>query len=432
MIRRTVREWDYLSVDETGGDKAVSRKTADRLIEVARNTRIGGEDGERILINGVRKLRAQQVVGVLAAEGITLEILPKIDGADDDAATRHSLVRMLAAVHDLTIASGAMADLSWQRHDLLEILIHLFCDKLFEVLHRGLPRRYVGHEEDLATLRGRLDVKRQFTVLAANPEKLACRFEELSADIALNRIMKAAVNRLASVSRSRENQRKLAELALAFIEISVIPLNSLPWHEVVLDRTNIAWHQLLAFAKLLLGERFQTTTSGDARGFSLLFEMNTLFEEFVGQMLKRALAGTGLHVDLQGPRSHALIECESGRNRFATKPDIVISRDGERQLVIDTKWKRLKGQIDDPKLGVGQSDVYQMMAYSHVYNCEHLLLLYPHHNELGADEGILALHNITGKPDSHLGIGTVTLTDPKSVGMRLRNLLFTPDGNRIL
>jgi 5-methylcytosine-specific restriction enzyme subunit McrC len=40
---------------------------------------------------------------------------------------------------------------------------------------------------------------------------------------------------------------------------------------------------LLALAKLILGDRFQTTTAGEARGFSLLFEMNTLFEEFVGR-----------------------------------------------------------------------------------------------------------------------------------------------------
>ena len=55
-----------------------------------------------------------------------------------------------------------------------------------------MPRRYVGHEDDLSALRGRLDVKRQFTVLAASPQRLACRFDELSTDIALNRIMKAA------------------------------------------------------------------------------------------------------------------------------------------------------------------------------------------------------------------------------------------------
>ena len=102
---------------------------------------------------GHKRLRAQQIVGVLASPSVTLEILPKIDGLDTGA-TRHRLVQMLARVFDLDIASGSMADLGWQQHDLLEVLIRLFCDRLFEAVHRGLPRRYIALEDDLAALRG--------------------------------------------------------------------------------------------------------------------------------------------------------------------------------------------------------------------------------------------------------------------------------------
>jgi hypothetical protein len=69
-------------------------------------------------------------------------------------------------------------------------------------------------------------------------------------------------------------------------------------------------------------------------------------------------------------------------------------------LVIDTKWKRLKGSIDDPKRGVGHADIYQMMAYAHVYECDRLMLLYPHHHELAAMEGLVAVHQIANKSDT--------------------------------
>jgi 5-methylcytosine-specific restriction enzyme subunit McrC len=93
-------------------------------------------------------------------------------------------------------------------------------------------------------------------------------------------------------------------------------------------------------------------------------------------------------------------------------------------LIIDTKWKRLKGEIDDAKRGVGQADIYQMMAYAHVYNSNSLMLLYPHHDELSIGEGLLTLHRIADKQDSRLAIATIALSDPKSVGMRLRRLLL--------
>jgi 5-methylcytosine-specific restriction enzyme subunit McrC len=99
-------------------------------------------------VNHPKKLRAQQVVGVIAADDVTLEILPKIDGNESDAAARRSLVHMLAAVLDLDIVEGSLTDLGWQRDYLLEIVIRLFCDRLFEAFHRGLPRRYVPHEDD--------------------------------------------------------------------------------------------------------------------------------------------------------------------------------------------------------------------------------------------------------------------------------------------
>ena len=416
-----VREWEYLTVDESGEGNTVTRQQADSLVAVAQQMRIGGRDGEAILVNGHKRLRARQVVGVLTSASTTLEILPKIDGLDE-AATRKNLVHMLARVYKLDVSSGAMANLDWQRHDLLEILIALFCDKLFEVARRGLPRRYLAMADDLPALRGRLDIQRQFTVLAASPNLLACRFDELNADIPLNQTMKAAICRLQFMARASENQRKLAELNMAFADVSTVSIGELLGKQILLDRTNAAWASVLALARLLLGGRYQTTSSGRGEGFSLLFEMNTLFEEYVARSLMRVLACTDCRVHLQGPRQHALL-AETGENYFATRPDIVISRDGKNELIIDTKWKRLKGPVDDAKLGVGQADVYQMMAYSQVYRCDRLLLLYPHHIEMSGPEGLLYSHKIVGTDCSRLNVGTISLETLPNVPVRLEGLV---------
>ncbi|MBZ9864225.1 McrC family protein [Mesorhizobium sp. CA15] len=427
MIRRTIREWGYLPIDRSG-EGEFTRTVADRLLELSRTNPLGGQDGECILTNHPHRLRAQQVVGMLAAPGVTLEILPKIDGADSDGATRRSLIHMLAAVIDLEIADGAITDLDWQKDDLLEILIRLFCDQLFKALHRGMPRQYVEHEDDLAAIRGRLVLKRQFTTLSVTPQKLACRFDELSPDIALNRIMKAALSRLSSIARSPLNQRRLAELAFAFSEISTVPVAQLPWDRVAIDRTNRAWAQPLELAKLLLGRRYQNTSGGEGRGFSLLFEMHTLFEEFVGRKVRQALSKTKYAVSLQGPTDHALTDYHSGRRSFLTRPDIIVSRDGNPVLIIDTKWKRLSSEIDDQKHGVSQADVYQLMAYAHVYRCDRLMLLYPHHNMLGREAGLIATHHIAGTLDTRLGFATFSLSQPRSAAEQCHGLIFNEAG----
>lgn len=410
MIRRTVLEWRSLPYGE--GNAEIPTWAAERLAAVASRSPLGGAHGGNIITLGHKSLRAGQVVGILAADGVELEILPKIDVAEEgEAATgpiRQRLVHMLAVALDMKIDGGALTSLSWQQDHLLEILIGLFSRKLAAAVRQGMPRQYLAQEDDLRALRGRLDIGRQFSIHAANPSRLACRFDELSPDIALNQIMKAVVSRLRRTARSPENRRRLAELDFAYADVSAVPPRSLRWDVVQIDRTNTRWRDLLAMARFLLGDRFQTSSMGEQAGFSLLFEMNTLFEQYVGQLVKRALRGSGKTVHLQGGGLYCLEAIDDGRRSFQTRPDILIKQDGAVVQIIDTKWKRVASRIDDPKQGVSQADVYQMMAYGQVYSCPRLTLLYPHHSGLGKDDGLLARHRL-GADDAILSMATIAV-----------------------
>lgn len=100
----------------------------------------------------------------------------------------------------------------------------------------------------------------------------------------------------------------------------------------------------------------------------------------------------------------------------------MLRRNGEALLIIDTKWKRLAPFVDDPKNGVAQADVYQMMAYARVHRCPNLLLLYPHHGELGRAGGLVSDHRITGGND-RLAVGTIDLLNRKAIAERLWSLI---------
>ncbi|NEJ00149.1 McrC family protein [Rhizobium ruizarguesonis] len=428
MPSYTVREWDALPHGD--GEGSIPAHVAGRLVAVAKTSPFAGRGGGGALEDRRHELRARGVVGVIAAQGCSLEILPKIDvmqeegAARQNAAIRKRLVHMLAVALDLKIEMGRITDLDWQRETLLEILIRIFCDKLTEAVRRGMPRRYLGHEDDLSALRGTLVVPRQFTRHASNPGRLACRFDDLSPDIALNQIMKAAVAQVLRMSRSAANQQRLRELAFVYADISDVPVPALKWREVIIDRTNRAWQDLFGMAQLFLRSRYQTTSSGSGQGSALLFEMNALFEEYVGRLVTRALAGTEFRVTLQGGRLFCLTSVENDRALFQTKPDILIWRAGQVAHVIDTKWKRISPRIDDPKLGVSQGDIYQMMAYAHLYKSPKLTLLYPHHDGLGAVEGVQAQFRITGQ-ETVVETASVDVANGKDLTARLRDKFFS-------
>ena len=367
------KEWEYLRDDKNPLTDAETRRLHALAERAAKRLKPGPG---AVLTRTVKGLQAGQVVGVLRIPGRTVEILPKIDG--EDHAVREALVHMLAVAWDLRVADGEIAALDTQRLDLLELLIRLFADRLRTALRSGLPRRYLAREEDLPLLRGRLDVIRQTTHLAVRPDRLACRFDELSEDTPFNRVLKAAVKLLARRARTAANARSLAELAARFESVGASrdPLRE----QVRLDRSNAAFHGLYRLARLFLARDWQSTASGGAPGFALLFPMNELFEKFVGRSLKRALAPR--RVSLQDGGRYALEE-----RRFALRPDAVIETE-DGAVVLDTKWKRLKP--DEANFGVEQSDVYQMLAYGRAYDAKRLILLYPWSAELGEPEGICA------------------------------------------
>ena len=411
MISRTILEWERLPYGES--ETTIPEAFASRLAGAARASTFSGRGGGGVLEHGRKDLRARGVVGVIVAQGCQLEILPKIDGFSDattaDKATlRHRLIHMLAVAQDIRIDAGPLARLGWQNDTLLELLIRLFCGKLVEAVKQGMPRKYVGVEADLPTLRGRLDTMQQFGRLAVSPHKLACRYDELSPDHALNQVMKAAVSRLARLARASDNQRVLHELAFAYADIGEVPTKALRWDAIVLDRTNRRWRELVTLAKMLLGDRHQQTSAGVGEGHALLFEMNVLFEQYVARLLKRGLAGSGLRVSLQGGLRSCLFDGEIGR--FQTRPDILIRSGSDIVLIVDTKWKRISGRIDDPKMGISQSDVYQVMAYGQLYECDRTMLLYPHHHDL--DGSVVERSYSVGSPGHlrRLDVATIDVT----------------------
>ncbi len=303
---------------------------------------------------------------------------------------------MLAMVWNIRIDTSAVTQLGCQRDTLLELLIRLYCSKLTDAVRKGMPRQYTDHEEDLPALRGRLDVTRQFSILAVSPQKLASRFDALSPDIALNQVMRATIGKLSRLAQAPENQRTLRELIFTYADISEVSPRDLRWDLIVLNRTNTRWHELLSLAKLFLRDRHQHTSTGPIDGYALLFEMNVLFEEYVARMLARALAGTDFRVSVQGGLRACLYEGETGR--FRTRPDLIIRQGNRNALIIDTKWKRIT-RIDDLHDGVSQADVYQLMAYGRLYDCPHVVLLYPHHGGLPPDP-IRQRYSIA-MPDAH-------------------------------
>lgn len=433
MTSLTVHEWGRVPVYNDSGatpEGQFSRRQANALLAAAKMHPLSGNEGTAILVDHHRHLTARQMVGVIAASGCSLEILPKIDPEDiqTDGAIRNRLVRMLDVALGLNLGDGQTAAMARQDETLLDILIRLFADRLLAEARRGLPRAYLAEQEDLAALRGRLNVVRQFTHNAVRPDRLACRFDTLLADTPLLRIMKACVLFLRRHARAAETIRRLDELRFLLADVGDNSPSSLPWKQVRIDRTNRRWETLYGLARLFLKRDWQATHHEASAGYgiTLLFPMNKLFEAYIAALAKRALRGSDSVVIAQGGLLNCLIEeGEGGKERFQTKPDILIKHGSNIRMVIDTKWKRIGSDPGDSKRGVSQADIYQMMAYARLYRTTEVLLLYPHYDALGATD-LNAAYSMLGGNERLRVVSVDLVSGEAAIVQRLVELACNP------
>lgn len=436
MMHYTLREWERRPLGPDDG--SIPAIHAEALVSAVQTVSARGRTGERqgrippfnlhdsrsdgnVLEYGRHHIRATSYVGQVATPNCSLEILPKIDHLASDAAVRARLVHMLGVALDIDILAGDTAQHGSQSETLLDILIRLFAVGLTEQVRRGLPRTYLRREEDRASLRGKLNVIRQFSRLAATPQRIACAFDELSPDIALNQIMAATVRALRPLARRHETQRLLSELAFAYAEVSAVPIALLPWQTLRFDRSNTRWRNLVELARLFLARLWQTTGSGEAKGTALLFDMNDLFEVYVARRLARVLPANW-ELGVQGGLRHCVTEVSNGKSRFATKPDLLLRQDGIARIVIDTKWKRLSHPAEDAKRGISQADIYQMMAYAGLYRAP-ILLLYPWHESCGGQAAeAIATYLISDGTERTISVGAVDIAR-NDTGRQLSSLL---------
>ncbi|KQX43900.1 restriction endonuclease [Streptomyces sp. Root63] len=236
--------------------------------------------------------------------------------------------------------------------DLLPAFAHAVERQVDRSLRHGLLQGYRAAEESSLVVRGRIreseQIRRRFG--ATLPVEVA--FDEFTTDIAENRILRAAVERLlrltgvpGGVRRGLLHQR--ARLADAALLVRGQPLPK--WQPT---RLNARYHHALRLARVVLDGTSVEHAVGGLRVDGFLFDMNKLFEDYVTVALREACRARGHMARLQDP--HHLDEAAAIR----MKPDLVLyGPDGAMRAVVDAKYKAEKlGGFPD-------ADLYQMLAY---------------------------------------------------------------------
>lgn len=355
---------------------------------------------------GHQSVRFAQFCGVIQLDDLTLEILPKIHGREEKPEScRKALVQMLQTARIIRTHKGAQAGINTQQHSLLDIFIQHFCYDLYTQILKGKLRSYTEQEENLSVMRGRLVIPLHVRHNTVHKERLYCRFDEFSEDMLLNQIIRFTLRLLLPWTRSGKTKKQLSELLTHFDGISDVSITLLSFKLLKNDRINQRFQSVLEQCRLFISAIKPDVLAGSTPLFSLLFDMNRLFEAWVAEKLKPWAHQQGLHLRTQGPRKY-LATRDDTLKQFQLRPDITLVDDsGTPKLIADTKWKLLNEA--DRKLGVSNSDMYQLYAYAGCYEVPRLQLIYPKQSGLFSDYNFM----LQGMHAPILTVKTVDIND---------------------
>lgn len=363
----TLREYDRATIGEQWDP-------ARRIVPpraVGEIERLQASQRAEIFALGHRVIVAQQFVGTIGLGDRAIDLLPKVD--QDDGATRSRLAQMLAVAGLVPGLESGLTGLARGAPTLVDAFMALYVTQLAFEWRRGRIASYRREAADRLCLRGKLLFEQQLRRNLRRPDRFFTDADEFVEDVPLSRLLKAALRLCRDHAVAEKTRRSANELLAEFEHVRDADLTGSDLATLSVDRRTARFGPLVNLAKVLLG-RTTPDRPGDRHTYSLVFDMNEVFERYIGQLMRLAANDRPLSVRLQVGDQFLLYRGRAGR--FRLRPDIAIYDRRGLVALVDTKWKRL--DMHRAHDGVSQADMYQMYAYGKEYACPLVILLYPH------------------------------------------------------
>lgn len=367
-----VREWSTTTPDTLGGGALL------------RDVRLSAADRELIAeLEGRASLRFTELrsglsvsvgphIGTVNLSSLRLVIMPKL--------RLDNLMRMVAYAFDLSdlLVTETRTTYATAEHGLIDLLGVSLLRAVERIVRGGLLPTYQPRNEDLATPRGRLDLR----YIATRPRRatLRCTYDDLTVDHELNQALAAGLRLAASVMESRDLRLDLSRAADRFFgDLERRPLSA-DWLEAMLsglDRRSSHYRTAVTLIALIhQGARLgQHAEAGAMPLSSFMLNMNMVFERFLGRYLSEH-SPDDVRIGTQEVRSDVFsyLENAGGWNQPTIRPDFVLYRRKHVVAVADAKYKN---RYENPP---SSAELYQLTTYGLAYPMpqpREVLLLHP-------------------------------------------------------
>ena len=273
-----------------------------------------------------------------------------------------------------TLKQNNFDEISKEDFDNIQDLFSAILAKgVAQQLKQGLYREYITRNEDLSTLRGKIDINGSIKLKMQKKQRLSCEYDELSENNKFNQIIKTTISLLLrQTGVSQKHKQELKKIVLFFDGVDEIDVLQIRWDMLKFQRNNQTYKMLLNICYFVLNGLLYSDEKGIYKVANFLDEqrMSSLYEKFILEYYKYHFKGiltansTQIDWDYDESQSIAI--------EFLPKmqSDIMLThKESGKTLIIDAKYythSMQTGQFN--KKTFHSNNMYQIFTYVKNYD----------------------------------------------------------------
>lgn len=339
-IRRSLESYDLASasVRFINKDKEFDANQDQKLIEVQ------GDSFENF------RIKTGNIVGSFVYKGNQLNINCRFGNA-----FLEYMIANTSGFIELENFGGKSSDIGLGEW----ILILYWKMQLKRAFAHGLYKTYKKKTEEISTIRGTIDIN-AFIRKKAFDGKTTCTFTEHSYENNINRVIKAAINK---VAKSKFNMliSDVLEIKRAFDSIHFESRGIQVLESKVKNPYYVNYNEVYKLSRDIIEDRFLSYNNPTNEFSAFLFDVSLLFEHHIRKVLK---AGHQLH-----EKNKVEFKVPNGIDVNNIFSDVVIDYGDNKIGVFDVKYKNFRSYGKDR--GVNREDRFQLISYLALYSSKY-------------------------------------------------------------